>query len=127
VGGVHFGRQQQGLQNDKSKFYKSVLHNNNSKVLSPFFKVFLSSRASIKLVAMELLHVFGTVPLVAKVCQKCVGGDYSVGVPVVPSPILIKQHKTWCSLLQNATSAISGGTFVEHVHSSSQYWIQRGN
>jgi hypothetical protein len=65
---------------------------------SPFFKVFLSSRASSKLVAMELSHVFGTVPLVAKACPKCVGGDYSVGVPVVPSPILIKQHKTWCSV-----------------------------
>jgi hypothetical protein len=91
---------------------------------SPFFKDFLSSRASSKVVAMEVLHFFGTVPLVAKVCPKCVGGDYSIGVPVIPAPILIEQHKTWCSV---AKCNNSGGMFVEHVHLSSQYWIQRGN
>jgi hypothetical protein len=49
---------------------------------------------------MELSQALGIVPLVAKVCPKCVGGDYSVGVPVVPTPIAIEQHKTWCSVVK---------------------------
>lgn len=47
---------------------------------------------------MEISKCFENAPLVAKVCPKCVSGDFSIGVPVVPSPTSIKQHKSWCSV-----------------------------
>ena len=43
---------------------------------------------------------FPNVPLVAKVCPKCITGNMSFGVPVDPQPMTTQQQSTWCCVTQ---------------------------
>jgi hypothetical protein len=68
------------------------VHNANS---IHFYSWFYSSGFN---QVMDNPENFERVPLVAKVCPKCVDGDLSIGVPVTSTTKTILQYKSWCSV-----------------------------
>lgn len=80
------------------KKYKSK--NGITSWISSVCVSFILHPISILSMTMTSTQDFGNVPLVAKVCPKCVSGEMSIGKAMDPQPSTIQQHSSWCSAAQ---------------------------